>query len=644
MATKFGEALKRARKKSGLTLREISESVGLSLSYISDMEQGRRSPPTMEIISKIETLLSLEEGALSDRAKKEMEETFKEKMGMKKQMNIKKYTPASQIDLPDRIWPGQAITQAPIWCSVDLRDGNQALSIPMDLNKKLKMFDLLVDIGFKEIEIGFPSASEVEFDFARTLIEENRIPDDVTVQVLTQAREHLIKRTFEALEGVKKAVIHLYNSTSRLQREVVFRKNRDEIKEIAIQGAKLLQELKTKNRAEGIRFQYSPESFTETELDFALEVGETVADILEASPENPVIINLPATVEKSTPNIYADQIEWYCKHFKNRDSIIVSLHAHNDRGTAIAASELALMAGADRVEGTLFGNGERTGNLDIVTMALNMFSQGVDPKLNFSDINNVREVYKRCTHMDIHERHPYVGDLVYTAFSGSHQDAISKGMTLFRTKDSPHWAVPYLPIDPRDVGRTYESIIRINSQSGKGGVAYVLEREYGFKLPREMQPEFGNIIQKLTDQRGDELPAEEIRTCFEEEYLNKKAPYKLKHCNIQVNLDEDGASGKGETLVDAKVAIKDKTISFTSEGNGPIDAFVKGLKMETKASFTVSSYHEHAIEEGADSRAAAYISVETDRGDSYFGVGIDPSITIASIKAILSALNRIKDH
>ncbi|MBD3306688.1 2-isopropylmalate synthase [candidate division KSB3 bacterium] len=555
-----------------------------------------------------------------------------------KRMNFEKYQPYPVIDLPDRQWPSKTITRAPIWCSVDLRDGNQALRIPMNLDEKLRLFDLLVDVGFKEIEIGFPSASQVEYDFTRILIEENRIPEDVTVQVLTQARGHLIRKTYEALEGVHKAIVHFYNSTSTLQRDVVFRMNKAEIKAIAVEGAKLIKALKEEVGNPGIRFEYSPESFTGTELDYALDVCHGVMEVFEPTPDNRLILNLPATVEMSTPNVHADQIEWFCRHLNNRDSAIISLHTHNDRGTAVAAAELAVMAGADRVEGTLFGNGERTGNMDIVTMALNIFSQGVDPKLDLTNINRVRDVYQACTRMNVHERHPYVGELVYTAFSGSHQDAINKGMKAQESRDSGIWDVPYLAIDPQDVGRTYQSIIRINSQSGKGGVAYIMEREFGFKLPKSMHPEFGRLIQHLTDQSGDELPPQEIWKCFDQEYLQRSHPYQLRECHIHMDATDNDAEG---TLVNAVVGLNGDEIAFEAKGNGPIDAFVKGLNHHANLQFTLQSYSEHDIDHRSDSRAVAYISIKKQSGRSGFGVGIDSNISVASIKAILSALNRL---
>lgn len=556
-----------------------------------------------------------------------------------KRMNFHRYRQFPGINLSDRQWPSKTLTKAPIWCSVDLRDGNQALRIPMNLEEKLQMFDLLVEVGFKEIEIGFPSAAQVEYDFARVLIEENRIPEDVTVQVLTQAREHLIRKTYDALEGVHRAIVHFYNSTSTLQRDVVFHMSQEQIKNIAVEGAKLVKDLKEGYGHSGIRFEYSPESFTGTELDYALEVCHAVMDVLEPTPENKLILNLPATVEMSTPNLHADQIEWFCRHIRNRESVLISLHTHNDRGTAVAAAELAVMAGADRVEGTLFGNGERTGNMDIVTMALNLFSQGIDPCLDFTNINRVRDIYEVCTRMNVHQRHPYVGELVYTAFSGSHQDAINKGMKAQETREEDFWDVPYLPIDPQDVGRTYQSIIRINSQSGKGGVAYIMEREFGYKLPKAMHPEFGRVIQQITDQTGDELSPHEIWKAFEQEYLNRTYPYHLRECHIQMNASEGGDS---DTIVNAVVGINGDIVEFEGKGNGPIDAFVKGFNQHSSLRFSLESYSEHDIDRGSDSRAAAYINIRKSSGRSAFGVGIDSNINLASIKAILSALNRLE--
>lgn len=556
---------------------------------------------------------------------------------------VKKYRPYPLIDLPDRTWPGKRIEKAPIWCSVDLRDGNQALIQPMSLEKKLEMFALLTQLGFKEIEVGFPSASQVEFDFTRLLIEKNLIPEGVLIQVLTQARGHLIQKTFESLKGAKEAVVHLYNSTSTLQRKTVFKMSRKEIVDLAIHGATLLKEEEKKYPETIFRYEYSPESFTGTELNFALEVCEAVMDILQPSPENKLIINLPATVELSTPNIYADQIEWFCRNMSDRGSAIISLHAHNDRGCAVAATELALMAGGERVEGTLFGNGERTGNVDIITLALNMFSQGVDPKLEINDINSLIDTYERVCRLPVHPRHPYAGELVYTAFSGSHQDAINKGMHEYETTESGEWAVPYLPIDPSDVGRTYESIIRINSQSGKGGVAYVLEKDFGFKLPKAMQPEFGKIIQAVTDREGRELQRDEIFTTFENEYLTLNDPYDLDSFNVVKRHINKGGKGS-QADVEAILLVHGKEMTVSASGNGPLDAFCSALKQKVAGDFTLTSYHEHALNGGSSAKAAAYIEIKAPNGVAYWGTGVDTDIIIASIKAVLSSLNRMKKY
>ncbi|MDW7774129.1 MAG: 2-isopropylmalate synthase [Desulfobulbaceae bacterium] len=551
---------------------------------------------------------------------------------------IKKYRPYPPVVLADRAWPSNTLKKAPIWCSVDLRDGNQALVKPMSLEEKMEMFQLLVDVGFKEIEIGFPAASRVEYDFARLLIEEKLIPDDVVVQVLTQSREHLIKQTFASLQGAKKAVVHLYNSTSVLQREVVFKMSRQQIIDLGVRGARVIAEEAQKTDTE-IRYEYSPESFTGTELDFALEICEAVMDVWQPTPAVPVIINLPATVEMSTPNIYADQIEWFIRHLKNRDSALISLHAHNDRGSAVAATELALLAGADRVEGTLFGNGERTGNVDIVTLALNMFSQGIDPGLDFSDINRVIGVYERCTSLPVHPRHPYAGELVYTAFSGSHQDAINKGMASCEEKGEGIWAVPYLPIDPCDVGRTYESIIRINSQSGKGGIAYIMDKEFGFKLPKEMHPEFAAIVQKVSDETGRELPAEVVYNTFEKEYLLREPCYKLKSFNvIKRHIDQEENLSSAE--VEAEVLVHGKEEKVSAAGNGPLDAFCEALREGLALTFILQAYHEHALTKGSSSKAVSYIMITDSDDKEFWGAGVDTDIIIASIKALLSAMNR----
>jgi 2-isopropylmalate synthase len=542
-----------------------------------------------------------------------------------------KYKPYPKIDLPDRQWPDNTITQAPKWCSVDLRDGNQALINPMNMEKKLELFALLLKIGFKEIEVGFPSASKVEFDFLRKLVDDNLIPDDVTVQVLVQAREHLIEKTFEALRGVKKATVHLYNSTSVAQRKIVFAKEQDEIIELALKGVDLVKKYEAKHDGE-IFLEYSPESFTGTELDFAARICNAVTARWGISKERPVIINLPATVEMATPNIYADQIEWMGRHLDNREHILISTHTHNDRGTSVAATELALLAGADRVEGTLLSNGERTGNVDIITLALNMLTQGVDPKLDFSNINEVVEVVERCTELPTHPRHPYVGELVYTAFSGSHQDAINKGLAYQQAKEDPFWEVPYLPIDPADVGRTYESIIRINSQSGKGGVAYILEKNYGYQLPKAMHPEIGRAVQALSDEKGRELTPDEILAVFKKEYFEVK-----EHISL---LDFTLSTEDGKSQCQLRYRYNDKEITAHGEGNGPIDACKNALMKDYKNDFSIKSYAEHSCGDKSSAKAVAYIEIGSKDILSCFGVGVDNDITIASIKALFCALNR----
>lgn len=552
---------------------------------------------------------------------------------------LMKYRPYPAVQLPNRTWPDNTISTAPRWCSVDLRDGNQALIQPMNLEKKMEMFRLLTGIGFKEIEVGFPSASKVEYDFTRVLIERDLIPEDVTIQALTQAREPLIRKTFEALKGAKKGIVHLYNSTSTLQRDVVFKMSKKEIIALGVQGAKVIRQ-EAEQFDGDIRYEYSPESFTGTELDFALEICEAVMDVWEPTPARPVIINLPGTVEMATPNVYADQIEWFIRNMKNRDCALVSLHTHNDRGTAVAATELALMAGADRVEGTLFGNGERTGNVDLMTLALNMFTQGVDPELDFSNINRVVNVYERCTNLSVHPRHPYAGELVYTAFSGSHQDAISKGMDAVQQDSAGQWAVPYLPIDPEDVGRTYESIIRINSQSGKGGAAYIMDQEFGFKLPKEMQAGFGRVIQQETDKTGDELSAGEVYKIFEREYLLAAGCYQLKSFNVlkrHIDQEEDLSFAD----VEAVVYVEGREQVIRASGNGPLDAFCTALKEDAELVFTLHGYHEHALTKGSSSKAVSYIEVLDSEGEGWWGAGVDTDIIIASIKALLSGLNRM---
>ncbi len=554
---------------------------------------------------------------------------------------VKKYRPYPPVNLVNRQWPGKVLSQAPAWCSVDLRDGNQALIQPMSLEKKLEMFHLLTDLGFQEIEVGFPSASQVEYDFTRVLIEQNLIPENVWIQVLTQARDHLITKTYESVAGTKRAIVHLYNSTSTLQRKTVFKMSRREIIDLAVQGAKLLKEEERKYPDTVFRYEYSPESFTGTELEFALQICEAVMDVLEPTSDNKIIINLPATVEMSSPNIYADQIEWFCCHMANREAAIMSLHAHNDRGCAVAATELALLAGGERVEGTLFGNGERTGNVDIVTLALNMFSQGLNPGLKFNDINRLVEVYERVCDLPVHPRHPYAGELVYTAFSGSHQDAINKGMHDYQISGSGLWEVPYLPIDPSDVGRTYESIIRINSQSGKGGVAYIMEKEFGFRMPKAMHPEFGRIIQGVTEREGRELLHSEIYKAFEKEYLAVRAPYELKTFNVskQHISESDEAS---HAVVEAVLRVRGEEKTVVASGNGPLDAFCAAMKATVTGEFKLSSYDEHALNGGSSAKAAAYIEIESPEGKVSWGAGVDTDIVIASIKAVLSSLNRLE--
>ncbi|WP_341877927.1 2-isopropylmalate synthase [Defluviitalea saccharophila] len=548
-------------------------------------------------------------------------------------MNYQKYKPYPPVNLKNRRWPDNTITKAPIWCSVDLRDGNQALEIPMNLEQKLKLFHFLVKMGFKEIEVGFPAASETEFKFVRKLIEDNLIPEDVTIQVLTQAREHIIRRTFEALEGAKRAIVHLYNSTSVLQREVVFKKNKEEIKALAVEGTKIVKALADEREKGSIILEYSPESFTGTELDYAIEVCEAVLDVWQPTPEHKAIINLPATVEMSTPNIYADQIEYFGDHIKGRDSILISIHAHNDRGTAVAATELAMLAGADRVEGTLFGNGERTGNADIITIGMNLFSQGIDPELDFSDANAIVNIFKETARMDVSPRHPYVGDLVYTAFSGSHQDAIKKGMDRYRKEKPQYWEVPYLPIDPMDIGRSYDPIIRINSQSGKGGVSYILENEFGFRLPRSMQQEFSVIITNESDSKQEELSPQMIYDTFIKEYINNNSPVSLKTFNITTVDDL--------ITISALANIDGVETRISGEGNGPIDALCNSLRQYAPVNFRVVDYEEHSLEQGSNSRAVAYIKLQDENGNAYFGAGIHSNISTASIKALINAFNKM---
>lgn len=556
-------------------------------------------------------------------------------------MNCEKYTPYPVVDIPDRTWPDKRIERAPFWCSIDLRDGNQALPVPMSVEEKLDMFKLLVDIGFKEIEVGFPSASAVEFQFVRRLIEENLIPDDVTIQVLTQAREHLIRKTFDALEGVNRAIVHLYNSTSTVQREVVFGMNREEIKNIAVKGTRLVRELREVSGNKGIRFQYSPESFTGTELDYALDVTHAVMEAWGASAAEPIIVNLPSTVEMSTPNVFADRIEWFCRNIRDRKAVLISVHTHNDRGTAVASAELAVMAGADRVEGALFGNGERCGNMDIVTMALNLCTQGVDPELDFSNLSHIREVYCKSTRMSVHPRQPYSGELVYTAFSGSHQDAINKGMRALKSTGNRSWNVPYLPIDPEDVGCSYKAIVRINSQSGKGGVAYIMESDFGYEIPKWMQPSFGTVIQSEVDRTGRELLPKEIHDLFHGEYIRLHEPYSMKKCTINWEDREPERDDEVSTIIHCVLDRNGKDVSFSEAGNGPVDAFVRGVREHTDLDFSVDEYAEHAIGHSADAKAIAYIRIRDAEGRESIGAGIDSNISLASIKAVLSAMNRM---
>ena len=551
-------------------------------------------------------------------------------------LNYKRYQRNPVVNLPDRQWPNKQIEKAPEWCSVDLRDGNQALIEPMVVEEKVEFFQMLVQLGFKEIEVGFPSASQIEFDFLRQLVDRKLIPEDVTIQVLVQCREHLLKRTFEALQGVKKAIVHIYNSTSTLQRDVVFHMSREEIKQIAIEGTKLVKEY-AKDFPGEIRLEYSPESFSGTEVDYALEVCTAVQEIWQPTPDNKLIFNLPATVEMNTPNVYADQIEWMSRNFKDRDSIILSIHPHNDRGTGIAIAELAILAGADRVEGTLFGNGERTGNVDILTLAYNMFSQGINPELEIDNINEIIEIYERTCKMRVHERHPYAGKLVFTAFSGSHQDAINKGVKAMKERDSEFWAVPYLPIDPSDIGRQYEPIVRINSQSGKGGVAFIMENYYGFKLPKGMHKEFATVIQSLSEKQGEVTP-DQIMAEFKNSYLDRKDPLHFVKCKIEDVAENDKASTNATVVYTFNGEMK----SFEAVGNGPLDAALKGLQQELGVQVKILDYTEHALGGGENAQAAAYIQmVNMENGKTTFGVGISSNITRASIRAIFSAMNRL---
>ena len=552
----------------------------------------------------------------------------------------KQYIPFQPLQWPNRQWPNKTITKAPIWCSVDLRDGNQALVTPMQLEEKLLMFKTLVDIGFKEIEVGFPSASETEYEILRTLIEGQHIPDDVTIQVRVPARPELIKKTFEAVKGAKNVIVHFYNSTSTLQRKVVFKEDMPGIIKIAVEGAKLIRQLTEEEIASSgmnIRYEYSPESFTGTEIDFAIEICEAVMETLGATNENPIILNLPSTVEMSTPNTYADQIEYFCTKMKNREAAIISIHPHNDRGTGVAAAELARLGGADRSEGTLFGNGERTGNLDIVTVALNMYTQGVDPELDFSNILAVKKIYEACTKMKVPERQPYAGELAFTAFSGSHQDAIRKGYEYMAESDTPYWEVPYLPINPADLSREYEPVIRINSQSGKGGAAFVLQHAVGYRLPKEMHPEFGNIVKAASDAFGDELKEEQIVDLFNREYVEFDGKYKLASHSFLEQRELDGTT---HTRFEGKIDVCGDMKEVAGVGNGPIDSFFQALAGIGVEGYEFVNYHEHAISSGSDAKGICYIELKIPGNGHIFGVGIDSNINVAALLGILCAINR----
>ena len=545
----------------------------------------------------------------------------------------KKYKPFKPINLVDRSWPNNLLTEAPRWCSVDLRDGNQALIEPMSVEKKIRMFELLCNIGFKEIEVGFPAASQTDYDFVRILIKEKKIPDDVTIQVLTQSRDHIIKKTFESLEGVKRAIVHFYNSTSTLQRKVVFNKDRKGIKKIATDGATLIKELSSANQQTEWLFEYSPESFTATELDFSLEVCNEVVDILSPYSKEKIIINLPATVEMSSPNIYGDQIEWMISNIQNRENICISLHPHNDRGTAVAAAEIGVMAGADRIEGTLFGNGERTGNVDLVTLSLNLLTQGVNPKLDFTKINHIVREVEFCNQLPVHPRHPYAGDLVFTAFSGSHQDAIKKGLDAIKKSNEPQWEVPYLPIDPSDLGRSYEAVVRINSQSGKGGVAYILEKDHGVSLPRRLQISLSSKIQDVADQSGKELLSHEIWSIFESNFIKNTLDTQLKSFSVIT-------SDKNQDGVKLEIMQDEKCIELSGTGNGPIDACIDAFNNLHKSDFSIADYHQHSLATGSDAKAVAYIEV-SDGVNTKWGVGIDENTTKASFKAITVGIDKL---
>jgi 2-isopropylmalate synthase len=545
-----------------------------------------------------------------------------------------KYKPFPVIHLPNRQWPNRVLTHPPIWCSVDLRDGNQALAVPMNVGQKLELFQTLVKIGFKEIEVGFPSASNTEFTFNRRLIEENRVPADVFLQVLVQAREDLIDRTVESLIGAKNAVIHMYNSTSPAQRRVVFGMSKDQILKVAVRGAQMIKDRLDRLKGTNVVLQYSPESFSATEVEFAKEVSEAVMEVWQPTPEHKMILNLPDTVQLSTPNVYADQIEWMCTHLKNRESVIVSLHTHNDRSTGTAATELGLLAGADRVEGTLFGNGERTGNLDVITVALNLYMQGVNPGLDFSSLNAIRAVYERCTGMNVAPRHPYAGELVFTAFSGSHQDAIKKGLAEWESeKRQSHWDVPYLTIDPNDLGRQYREVIRVNGQSGKGGVAYLLESEFGILLPKEMQREFGPIANDEVDRLGREVSGAELKVMFWREYIDRNAPWQLQGFETE--------SRNGSVRCQARLLRDGKPVELKGEGNGPLAALVNGFGTAGVPKFEIANYSEHAMSEGEEASAIAYIQIKDRSGRTRWGAGVDTNIELASVRAVLSALNRL---
>ncbi|WP_137171457.1 2-isopropylmalate synthase [Massilia sp. HP4] len=538
-----------------------------------------------------------------------------------------KYRPFPAVPLTDRQWPSRAITTPPIWMSTDLRDGNQALIEPMSVEKKLRFFKMLVKIGIKEIEVGFPSASQTDFDFVRMLVDDKHIPDDVTIIVLTQSRDELIRRTVESAVGAKRAIVHVYNSVAPVFRRVVFNMERDEIVQIAVKGVQLIKELVAQHPQTQWGLEYSPESFSTTELDFSKQITDAVSAVWQPTPDNKMIVNLPSTVEAATPNVYADQIEWMCRNLNNRESLVISVHPHNDRGTAVAAAELAVMAGADRVEGCLFGNGERTGNVDLVTLAMNLYTQGVNPGLDFSDIDAVRQLVEDCNQLPVHPRHPYAGDLVFTAFSGSHQDAIKKGFA--KQQADAIWEVPYLPIDPADLGRSYDAVIRVNSQSGKGGMAYLLEQEFGLQLPRRLQIEFSRAVQRVADESGREINAADLHALFAREYLEQDEPYHY----ISHRMVEDS---EHEVELDVNVARHHAPQTFAGTGNGPIDAFVNALGLEIR----LMDYHEHAIGSGADARAACYVELRVGNGPTLFGVGIDSNIVTASFKSVLSAVNR----